>query len=159
MCIRALLVYLFQEYTSPWRVPRYSLSAGLSYIGLDRTRLDRDGSSSFPLSLIFFFFRLMFFFAGNRSRSRFKCQRSSFIINEILLHQTELCCSFETSRASRGCGGTKAKTSLRENQASYSTLSLPAGVRYLYSFSSTAILILAFRDERPSFLVCLSVCL
>jgi hypothetical protein len=155
---RVACIFIFQEYTSPWRVPRYSLSAGLSYIGLDRTRLDRDGSSSFPLSLIFFFF-VWCFFAGNRSRSRFKCQRSSVIINEILLHQTELCCSFETSRASRGCGETKAKTSLRENQASYSTLSLPAGVRYLYSFSSTAILILAFRDERPSFLVCLSVCL
>lgn len=71
------------------------------------------------------FFRLMFFLSGNRSRSRFKCQRSSFIINEILLHQTELCCSFETSRASRGCGGTKAKNKFeRKSSQLFNSLSL-----------------------------------
>lgn len=69
MYTRVACIFIFQEYASPWRVPRYSLSAGLSYISLDRTRLDRDGSSSFPLVSWSFFSFDVFSFGKSKSFS------------------------------------------------------------------------------------------
>lgn len=99
-----------------------------------------------------------FFFSGNRSRSRFKCQRSSFIINEILLSikLNYYVAHFRHLARAGVVDERKPKQVERKSSQLFNSLSRPLD-KFL-SFSSTVILPFWHLYRWTAVIYCLSVC-